>query len=154
MEKIKKKAIEEIIDSSIKSFAEGFEVRHISEIHNPEGVINSKKNNIFIAELGTEFMFYSAFVRSFDSSFGNVLESIGNSIAKLSYEVNGRIDSFILPQQSQHIDFLIESYNNHTNPQISDYENFNWVRPRDITSYVTTHETDNYFFSPEKMNII
>ena len=54
-------------------------------------------------------MFYSAFVRSFDSSFGNVLENIGNSIAKLSYEVNGKIESYILPQQIQHISFLIDS---------------------------------------------
>ena len=69
MDNLKRKAINEIIDSSIKNFSEGFEVRHMSELKNPEGVINSKKNNIFIAELGPEFMFYSAFVRSFDSSF-------------------------------------------------------------------------------------
>ncbi len=98
MEDLKRKAINEIIDSSIKSFADGFELRHIKEVNDPNGVINSKKNNVFMAELGEEFMFYSTFVRSFDSSFGNVLENIGNSIAKLSYEVNGRIESYILPQ--------------------------------------------------------
>ena len=43
-------------------------------------------------------MFYSAFVRSFDSSFGKVLEKIGNEVAKLSYDVRGNIDSFLLPQ--------------------------------------------------------
>ncbi len=148
MEEIKRKAINEIIDSSIKSFADGFEVRHISEVNDPNGVINSKKNNIFIAELGEEFMFYSAFVRSFDSSFGNVLENIGNSIAKLSYEVNGRIESYLLPQQTQHIDYLITSYNDHVPPKKEDYENFSWVKPRDITSYLTSHETDNYFYNP------
>lgn len=150
MDNLKRKAINEIIDSSIKNFSEGFEVRHMSELKNPEGVINSKKNNIFIAELGPEFMFYSAFVRSFDSSFGNVLENIGNSIAKLSYEVNGKIESYILPQQIQHISFLIDSYNDHIQPNKADYENFSWVKPRDITSYIQTHETDNYFYSPEK----
>lgn len=98
MEKLKRKAINEIIDSSIKSFADGFEVRHIKEVDAPNGVINSKKNNVFMAELGEEFMFYSAFVRSFDSSFGNVLENVGNAIAKLSFEVNGRIESYLLPQ--------------------------------------------------------
>lgn len=147
---IKLKAINEIIDSNLKSFADGFEVRHMKEVNNPEGVINSKKNNIFIAELGSEFMFYSAFVRSFDSSFGNVLENIGNAIAKLSYEVNGRIDSFLLPQQTQHIDYLITSYDNHIPPKKWDYENFSWVRQADVTSYLTTHETDNYFFNPDK----
>lgn len=150
MEKIKIKAINEIIDSSIKSFADGFEVRHMREVNDSEGVINSKKNNIFMSELGDEFMFYSAFVRSFDSSFGNVLENIGNSIAKLSYDVNGRIESFILPQQTQHIDYLITSYNEHIPPKKEDYENFSWVKPRDITSYMTTHETDNYFYCPSK----
>ena len=153
MEEFKKRAIIEIIDSSIKSFADGFEVRHISEINNPNGVINSKKNNIFIAELGEEFMFYSAFVRSFDSSFGNILENIGKSIAKLSYEVRGRIESYLLPQQSQHIDYLITSYNEHIIPKKGDYEDFTWVKPRDITSYLTSHETDNYFYNPEKKNI-
>lgn len=54
----------------------------LNEVNNPEGVINSKKYNCFINELGEEFMFYSAFVRSFDSSFGKVLENMGNSIAK------------------------------------------------------------------------
>lgn len=69
MENLKKKAINEIIDSNIKSFADGFEARHIKEVNDPSGVINAKKNNVFMAELGEEFMFYSAFVRSFDSSF-------------------------------------------------------------------------------------
>lgn len=150
MEQLKIKAINEIIDSSIKSFADGFEVRHMKELNNPDGVINSKKNNVFIAELGEEFMFYSAFVRSFDSSFGNVLENIGNSIAKLSYEVKGRIESYIVPQQMQHIDYLITSYDEHVTPRKEDYEDFTWVKPRDITSYITTHETDNYFYCPEK----
>ena len=150
MNELKRKAIIEIIDSSIKSFSDGFETRHIKDVENPEGVINSKKNNVFIAELGDEFMFYSAFVRSFDSSFGNVLENIGNAIAKLSYEVNGRIESYLLPQQTQHIDYLMTVYNDHQIPKIGDYENFTWVKPRDITSYMTSHETDNYFYNPEK----
>ena len=150
MEELKRKAINEIIDSSIKSFADGFEIRHIKEVDDPNGVINSKKNNIFMAELGEEFMFYSAFVRSFDSSFGNVLENIGNAIAKLSYEVNGRIESYLLPQQTQHIDYLMTVYNDHVTPKKEDYENFSWVKPRDVTSYMTSHETDNYFYNPEK----
>lgn len=150
MNELKRKAIIEIIDSSIKSFADGFETRHIKDVEDPEGVINAKKNNVFIAELGEEFMFYSAFVRSFDSSFGNVLENVGNAIAKLSYEVKGRIESYLLPQQTQHIDYLMTVYNDHQTPKIEDYEKFSWVKPRDITSYMTSHETDNYFYNPEK----
>lgn len=150
MNDLKRKAINEIIDSNIKSFADGFELRHIKEEKDPGGVINAKKNNVFMAELGEEFMFYSAFVRSFDSSFGNVLENIGNAIAKLSYEVNGRIESYLLPQQTQHIDYLMTAYNQHEPPKKEDYEKFSWVKPKDTTSYMTNHETDNYFYSPEK----
>lgn len=150
MKELKIKAINEIIDSSIKSFANGFELRHIKEVNDVNGVINSKKNNVFMAELGEEFMFYSAFVRSFDSSFGNILENIGNSIARLSYEVNGKIESYILPQQTQHIDYLMTEYDKHAEPKKEDYENFSSVQPRDITSYITSHETDNYFYNPNK----
>ena len=117
MNDLKRKAINEIIDSNIKSFADGFELRHIKEEKDPCGVINAKKNNIINFELGEEFMFYSALVRYYDSSFGNVLENIGNAIAKLSYEVNGRIESYLLPQQTQHIDYLMTVYNQHEPPK-------------------------------------
>ena len=43
MKDLKRKAINEIIDSSIKSFANGFEIRHIKEVDDPSVVINSKK---------------------------------------------------------------------------------------------------------------
>ena len=32
----------------------------MNELNDVNGVINSKKNNCFVAELGKEFMFYSA----------------------------------------------------------------------------------------------
>lgn len=149
METFKRKAIEQIVDASITNFANGFEVRHTREIDNPNGVINSKKNNCFIAELGAEFMFYSAFVRSFDSSFGKVLENMGNNIAKLSFEVKGKISSFFLPQQSQAIDYMISEYEKHTKPKTSDYEDVKAIIPSDVRSYERTHETDNYFYKPE-----
>ena len=64
MEEQKKKAIEGIVDSCIFAFSEGLMSRYSEEVNEPDGVINAKKNNCFIAELGEEFMFYSAFVRS------------------------------------------------------------------------------------------
>jgi len=145
----KKKAIQQIIDTGIKNFAEGFELRYTSEVDEPNGVINRKKNNCFIAELGKEFMFYSAFVRSFDSSFGKVLENIGNSIAKLSYDVRGNISSFLLPQQSQHMDYIITEYEKHTKPKISDYDNFTCMIPSDTRSYSKSHVTDHYFYNKQ-----
>lgn len=150
MNKEKQTAIEQIVDATIKSFADGFELRYNSEVNDQNGVINSKKNNCFIAELGEEFIFYSAFVRSFDSSFGKILENLGNSIAKLSYEVRFDIESFLLPQQTQHSDYLMNEYERHTHiPQVSDYSNFNCLIPSDITSYRKKHKTDNYFYKPE-----
>lgn len=149
MDELKRKAIQQIVDSSIANFAEGFELRYQSEANDPKGVINSKKNNCFIAELGDEFMFYSAFVRSFDSSFGKVLENMGNSIAKLSYEVRGRITSFFLPQQSQAMDYIIAEYEKHVKPNVSDYSELKVIIPSDTRSYSKAHETDNYFYNPE-----
>lgn len=146
----KKVAIERIVDTAINSFASGLYSRYAAEIDNPEGVINMKKNNCFIAELGEEFMFYSAFVRSFDSSFGNVLERMGNNIAMLSYRVNGNIESFILPEQTQRIASVIDNYVSHTvRPAVEHYSDFSAIYPRNITSYERIHVTDHYFFSPE-----
>lgn len=147
----KRKTIEIIVDTAITNFAEGLITRYSNEVDDVNGVINMKKNNCFIAELGEEFMFYSAFVRSFDSSFGNVLENIGNSIAKLSYEVRGDIDSFILPEQTQRIANILDSYVSHvTKPEIEHYIDFSSIYPKDITSFKRTHVTDNYFYNEEK----
>lgn len=145
----KQKAVQAVVDTAISSFAEGLKSRYIDEVRDPKGVINQKKNNCFIAELGTEFMFYSAFVRSFDSSFGNVLEKMGNNIAKLFYTVNDEIESFILPEQTQHISNLMSSYEKHIKPEISHYNQNNYIIPQDITSFKQIHQTDNYFFDEE-----
>lgn len=151
MEKVKKDAIQIVVDTAISAFAEGLLSRYSSEVDDINGVINMKKNNCFIAELGEEFMFYSAFVRSFDSSFGGVLEKMGNNIAKLSYDVRGNINSFILSEQTQRIASILDSYNDHTTkPEIDHYNTFTVIYPKDITSFKRTHVTDNYFYSPEK----
>jgi len=147
----KQKAIEIIVDTAITNFATGLISRYSSEVDDVTGVINMKKNNCFIAELGEEFMFYSAFVRSFDSSFGNVLENIGNGIAKLSYDVKGTIDSFLLPEQTQRIANILDNYVARvTKPNIEHYSTFSTIYPRDITSYKRSHKTDNYFYNPTK----
>ncbi|MDO5396422.1 MAG: TdeIII family type II restriction endonuclease [bacterium] len=151
MEGQKKKAIQALVDTAVSAFSEGLVCRYSNEVDDVNGVINMKKNNCFIAELGDEFMFYSAFVRSFDSSFGNVLEKMGNNIAMLSYEVRGDINSFILPDQTQRIASVLDSYVKRvTNPDIEHYSSYSCIYPRDITSYKRNHVTDNYFYSAEK----
>ena len=147
----KKKAIEIIVDTAITNFSEGLLSRYSKEVSDENGVINMKKNNCFIAELGEEFMFYSAFVRSFDSSFGNVLENIGNSIATLSYEVRDNIDSFILPDQLQRIATILDNYVDHvTKPNNSHYDSYLSIFPKNVSSFKRTHRTDNYFYNPIK----
>ena len=151
MNEQKRKSIQIVVDTAVEAFAEGLIRRYSDEVDDINGVINMKKNNCFIAELGEEFMFYSAFVRSFDSSFGSVLEKIGNSIAKLSYEVKGDISSFILPDQIQRIASILDSYVDHVAaPSIEHYSSHTSIYPKDITSYKRNHVTDNYFYCKDK----
>ena len=150
MDAIREKAIRAIVDTSIKSFASGFELRHSSEKDDPLGTINMKKNNCFIAALGEEFIFYSAFVRSFDSSFGNLLEDLGNTIAKFSYKTKRVIHSFILPEQTQHISNLLDKYEDHlASPQVAHYKSFFVVMPPNIESFKTQHVCDNWFYDED-----
>lgn len=150
MEELKKEHIETIVDSEITRFASDFKTRHINDLKNPEGVINKKKNNVFMAELGEEFMFYSALVRSFDSSFGNLLESLGNTIASLSYDVRNKIDSFLLDDQERLIDSIISKYDtdadHRVEPSSSHYNSQTFILPKNIDSYKRAHHTDNYFY--------
>lgn len=146
----KETEIRKIVDEMLRDFMNKFEKKYIRQVSKANGIINMKKNNCFVAPLGKEFMFYSAFVRSFDSSLGKVLECIANRIACLTYEVRTEIDGYLLPQQSQHIDFLMSEYKNYgKTPQISDYNGFQAVPQSNIESYRMVGKTDNYFYSPE-----
>lgn len=150
MNTTKQLQIEQIVDNSMLKFAKSFESRYSLEVEDPLGVINAKKNNAFMLPLGEEFLFYSAFVRSFDSSFGKVLENMGNEIAKISYTVRGKIESYLLPQQTQHIDYLMTAYEKHdSKPRVEDYQHFSCLKPNNIVSFITSHETDNYFYDED-----
>ena len=154
MNNSKKKAIEGIVDAYIKAFAEGLLTRYIDEVYDPTGVINAKKNNCFIAELGEEFMLYSALVRSFDSSFGNVLEKMRNGIAELTYTTENKIDSYILPAQLDKIKEIIDSYTTDSlhriAPDVNHYKNYTCIKPRNISSFRREHVTDHCFYDENK----
>ena len=47
----KENSIRAIVKASVQSFAQGFSDRHISEFENPDGTINMKIHNVFIAKL-------------------------------------------------------------------------------------------------------
>ena len=62
------RAIRAIEKTSVKTFAGAFSEKHLSQIDNEDGIINSKIHNVFIAALGSEIQYYSALCRSLDSS--------------------------------------------------------------------------------------
>src|ERR1700686_3854630 len=96
----KDKAIRGLVETAVRSYATGFEARHVAEQDDPDGVINMKVHNPFIAALGPEVQYYSALVRSLDSSLGDMLEGLAISIAKLSYTVSGEVVGFISDKQT------------------------------------------------------
>lgn len=154
MNKQREVAIRWCVSTSFSIFTEWLKATHLWEIDNPKWAINKKKNNVFIAELWPEFMLYSALVRSFDSSFWNVLEKIWNLIWKLTYHVfEDGINSYLYPYQESKIEELINAYSNDAEnrilPKIDDYEACNWVIPRNKASYARFHKVDNYFFDVE-----
>lgn len=147
MDKVKEHSIRGIIKESVSEFATAFNKKHSKELKKPDGVINSKKKNSFMAILGEEFIYYSALVRSFDSSFGNLIEKIGNLIAQHNYQTKTEISSFLLKEQSEYIDTILNYYHKKEYvPSISHYANQSFMRPTNIDSFKTVHQCDNWFY--------
>jgi len=116
------KAIRTIVRNSVETYASTFSERHLRELDNPDGTLNMKIHNVFIAALGEEIQYYSALARSLDSSLGNVIESMAINIAKLFYEVHTNVEGFITKKQVDFIASLLESYTrNIKKPEINDY---------------------------------
>lgn len=82
-----KKTVQVLVHTAVESFAGGFKARHEGEVDNPEGIINMKVHNVFIEALGKDIQYYTALVRSLDSSLGNMLEGLTINLVKLSLEV-------------------------------------------------------------------
>ena len=55
----KENAIRSIVRSAVKSYANGFSTRHLSELDDENGVINMKIHNVFIAALSLAESAYS-----------------------------------------------------------------------------------------------
>ncbi|WP_419918989.1 TdeIII family type II restriction endonuclease [Candidatus Poriferisocius sp.] len=118
----KQLAVETLVRGCVMAYAEGFKLRHESEVNNPNGVINMKIHNIFIEALGPEIRYYTALVRSLDSSLGNMLEKLAIQIAELSFEVHNNISGFISEDQISTIAAILESYKSRrATPSLSDY---------------------------------
>src|SRR5574344_1873537 len=137
-------AIRAIVRTSIDAYAVGFSDRHIGELNNSEGVINMKIHNVFIAALGKDIQYYSALVRSLDSSLGNMLEQMAINIAKLKYEVSQHVEGILRRGQTEYIADLLEEYKRHARqPQNSDYNNLVTVG-NNLSQIEKRHESDYY----------
>jgi len=144
-------SIRQIVRSSIESFANGFETRHIGEVDNPNGTINMKIHNVFIAALGEELQYYTALVRSFDSSLGNMLESMAINIAKLFYEVKKSVEGPLYSEQTSIIADLLEGYKNRNNPLCPSVDHYQKLRniDKNASKQTKTHVSDYYLTDKE-----
>ena len=105
-------AIRAIVRAACKTFAGTFAEKHLSQLENEDGIINSKIHNVFIAVLGSEIQYYSALCRSLDSSLGNMLESMAISIAELNHVVSQHVEGTLYKEQNDYIAELLECYKN------------------------------------------
>jgi len=145
------KSIRQIVHSSVQAYVHGFETRHLGEVNDPNGTINMKIHNVFIAALGKEIQYYTALVRSLDSSLGNMLEGMAINIAKLFYEVNKNVKGILATEQISVIAELLEGYKNRNNPltpEISHYERIKNVNI-DSATIQKIHVSDYYLFDKQ-----
>ncbi|MDR1553786.1 MAG: TdeIII family type II restriction endonuclease [Prevotellaceae bacterium] len=145
------KAIRQLVSASVQTFAKTFSDRHISEWGDPEGTLNMKIHNVFIAVLGEELQYYTAMCRSFDSSLGNMLETLAINIAKLFYTVSQEVTGELYPEQIAKIAELLEAYKNSKNPRKVSVKDFQEIRAvQHLTeTQEKTHISDYYLFDEE-----
>lgn len=142
--------IRAIVGAEVEGYAIGFQARHEAEVDNPKGTINMKIHNVFIEALGKEIQYYTALVRSFDSSLGNMLERLAMRIAELSFEVKRNVVGPLAAQQTGVIAELLEKYKRHENrPKVEDYQVLrNMVIDRS-SARVKRHDSDYYLIDKD-----
>ncbi|MDR0521429.1 MAG: TdeIII family type II restriction endonuclease [Planctomycetaceae bacterium] len=117
------KIIRSLVKTAVECYASGFSDRHLSALDDPDGTINMKIHNVFIAALGPEIQYYTALCRSLDSSLGNMLEKLAVNIAEQSYSVSKNVEGKLFEEQTQIIATLLESYKSHRKtPTVQDYQ--------------------------------
>lgn len=144
-------SIRQIVRSAVEAYANGFELRHVNEVDNPDGVINMKIHNVFIAVLGKEIQYYTSLVRSLDSSMGNMLEGMAINIAKLFYEVSKSVSGELYPEQTSKIAEFLEAYKNNSNSLKPNIEHYKDLKSLNTKTNVTTktHISDYYLFDKQ-----
>jgi len=151
----KEDVIKGLVEAAVIEYAAKFKLRHISEKDDPNGTLNMKIHNAFIAGLGPETQYYTALVRSLDSSLGNMLEKLAISIAELNYEVKKEVSGPLSSEQTNIIADLLEKYKrNSQKPKISDYQILRTKPPVD-SAPIKRHVSDYYLIDRDtKRNIL
>jgi len=146
----KKEAIKRLVHTAVESYSTGFQARHEGELDDPEGTLNMKIHNVFIAVLGPEIQYYTALVRSLDSSLGNMLEKLAINIAKFSYEVSQSVEGTLSLSQTQDVAELLEKYKRREikPPTVDDYQ-FLRVKPNEESLVSKRHDSDYYLVDRE-----
>jgi len=149
-----KKTVQALVHTAVESYAEGFRARHEAEVDNPEGIINMKVHNVFIEALGGDIQYYTALVRSLDSSLGNMLEKLAINIATLSFKVRRNVEGPLNIAQTRKIAVLLEKYKRHEKrPKASDYQilrtqktgNKEVIKRHDSDYYLIDQDTNNHY---------
>ncbi len=144
-----KEVIQLLVQTAVSTYAQGFQTRHELEFDDPDGTINMKIHNVFIAALGSEIQYYNALVRSLDSSLGNMLEKLAMNIAQLTFEVHKSVEGPLTLEQTQQIAELLEKYKRREKkPSIQDYQ-FLRIKPKAIDLPKKRHDSDYYLIQKE-----
>jgi hypothetical protein len=144
-----KNTIRALVRTAVESYAQGFRARHEGEVDNPEGTINMKIHNVFIEVLGKEIQYYTALVRSLDSSLGNMLESLAINIASLSFEVKRNVEGPLGVEQTRIIAELLEKYKRREiKPSITHYQTLRSFAGKDKAP-IKRHDSDYYLIDRE-----
>jgi len=144
-----KNTIRTLVHTAVESYAQGFRARHEAELDNPEGIINMKIHNVFIEALGKEIQYYTALVRSLDSSLGNMLESLAINIASLTFEVKRNVEGPLAVEQTRIIAELLEKYKRReSRPTINDYQPLRFIA-RKNKAPIKRHDSDYYLIDKD-----
>jgi len=147
----KEDAIKALVKNSVETFANSFRDRHQIEVDNPNGTINMKIHNVFISILGEEIQYYTALVRSFDSSLGNMLEKLAMNIASLSFQVKRSVEGTLSIEQTRKIAEILESYKRRERkPKVEDYQ---CLRTKHTTGLRSKRHDSDYYLIDKKTGV-
>ncbi len=140
-------AVRSLVKTAVETYAAGFRDRHFMEHKDPDGTINMKIHNVFVAALGPEIQYFTALVRSLDSSLGNMLEALAVNIAGLSFDVHRSVEGPLSLEQTRGIAELLEKYKRREiTPHAKDYAILR-KRPKSRRTPVKRHDTDYYLIN-------